>query len=356
MLKLWRRHLPECPHLDKGRTWLKCACPIWVDGSLDGRRVRKSLDTLNWQRANQIVHDMESDLVVVKNSSISDAVPMFISDCEKRGLKEPTIKKYRETLNPLLRWCVSRDITTVRSLDFPTIKGYVRDLTDSTLTVGKKIERLRTFFVFCHDEGWCDSNPATKIKKPKVTNSPVIPFTAAQHKAIISAIGKYPIKNSFGYDNRKRVLAFVLVLRYTALRMSDVVQLRRAAIDGGRMLLRTTKTGATIYTPLPKALLEALKVIENESPFYFWSGEGKLKSVISTWQRIFNELLKLAKVAGHPHMYRHMLAIEMLEKGALVEQVAAVLGNSPQIVYKHYSPWVQSRQRALEKSIKKVWA
>jgi hypothetical protein len=83
MLKLWRRHLPECPHIDKGRTWVKCACPIWVDGSLDGRRVRHSLDTLNWQRANQIVHDMESDLVVVKNSSISDAVPMFISDCER---------------------------------------------------------------------------------------------------------------------------------------------------------------------------------------------------------------------------------------------------------------------------------
>jgi predicted transcriptional regulator len=51
-----------------------------------------------------------------------------------------------------------------------------------------------------------------------------------------------------------------------------------------------------------------------------------------------------------------MLAIELLEKGVTVEQVAAVLGNSPAIVYKHYSPWVESRQRALEKSIRKVWA
>jgi integrase/recombinase XerD len=236
-----------CPNvpIDKGRTWVKCTCPIWVDGALDGRRVRKSLDTLNWQRANQILRDIEADQVVVKNSSISDAVPLFIADCEKRGLKEPTVKKYRETLNPLLRWCLSRDITQVRALDFPTVKGYVRDLTDSTLTIGKKIERLRTFFAFCQDEGWCDSNPATKIKKPKVTNAPVIPFTAEQHKAVMNAIDKYPAKNSFAYDNRKRVLAFVLVLRYTALRMSDVVQLRRAAISNGRVLLRTTKTGAT---------------------------------------------------------------------------------------------------------------
>jgi site-specific recombinase XerD len=356
MLKLWRRHLPACPHFDKGRTWAKCSCPIWVDGALDGRRVRKSLDTLNWQRANQILHDMEADPIVTKNSSISDAVPAFITDCERRGLKEPTVKKYRETLNPLLRWCASRDITQVRALDFSTVKGYVRDLTDSTLTVGKKIERLRTFFAFCSDEGWCDSNPATKIKKPKVTNTPVIPFTAAQHKAILKAIDTYPIKNSFGYDNRKRVLAFVLVLRYTALRMSDVVQLRRDAISNGRLLLRTIKTGATIHLPLPPAVLRALTAIECKSPFYFWSGEGKVKSLITTWQRTFKALLALANVEGHPHMYRHMLAIELLEKGTQVEHVAAILGNSPPIVYKHYSPWVESRQRALEKSIKKIWA
>jgi len=91
------------------------------------------------------------------------------------------------------------------------------------------------------------------------------------------------------------------------------------------------------------------------TPFYFWSGEGKVKSLITTWQRTFNALLELAKVKGHPHMYRHMLAIELLEKGVSVEHVAAILGNSPQIVYKHYSPWVESRQRALEESIKKVW-
>ncbi len=140
------------------------------------------------------------------------------------------------TLNPLLRWCASRDITQVRALDFSTVKGYVRDLTDSTLTIGKKIERLDVLRLLLN-EGWCDSNPATKIKKPKVTNTPVIPFTAEQHKAILKAIDTYPIKNSFGYDNRKRVLAFVLVLRYTALGMCDLVQLRRAAVSNGRVLL-----------------------------------------------------------------------------------------------------------------------
>jgi hypothetical protein len=59
--------VPECPHFNKGRAWAKCICPIWVDGALDGQRVRRSLDTLNWQRANQILRDVEADQVVVSS-------------------------------------------------------------------------------------------------------------------------------------------------------------------------------------------------------------------------------------------------------------------------------------------------
>ena len=53
------------------------------------------------------------------------------------------------------------------------------------------------------------------------------------------------------------MLAFVLVLRYTAMRMSDVTTLRRDKITNGRLLLRTTKTGATVHLPLPKVLRDA---------------------------------------------------------------------------------------------------
>ena len=102
------------------------------------------------------------------------------------------------------------------------------------------------------------------------------------------------------------------------MRMSDVTTLRRDKITNGRVctLLRTTKTGATVHLPLPKVLLDALKKIENGSPYYFWSGEGKVKSLISTWQIAFTDLLKLAKVDGHPHMYRHTWQSSYLKKAS----------------------------------------
>jgi hypothetical protein len=59
MLNLWRRHLQECPHRNKGREYTKCSCPIWCDGDLNGKRYRQSLKTQNWQRALRLADRLE---------------------------------------------------------------------------------------------------------------------------------------------------------------------------------------------------------------------------------------------------------------------------------------------------------
>ena len=249
----------------------------------------------------------------------------------------------------------SRGITTVRALsDLPTLKKYVASIPDSPRTVGRKIEHLRSFLRYCEDMGWCDHNPATKIKKPIVKSPPVIPFTPQQYKKILSAINRYPTKNNQGYDVRRRLRAFIYVLRYTAFRISDAVKLKKSVVVNGRVLIRTQKTGATVHLPLPKFVLAELKSVGNEN-YYFWSGNGKLNSAKSAWQRSLSRLFTSAKVAGHPHMFRHMMAVELLEQGVNVEHVAAILGNTPAIVYKHYAPWVASRQKALDAAVMTVW-
>jgi integrase len=39
---------------------------------------------------------------------------------------------------------------------------------------------------------------------------------------------------------------------------------------------------------------------------------------------------------AHAHRFRHILATELLGRGASFEEVADILGNSPEIVRKHY--------------------
>jgi site-specific recombinase XerD len=321
---------------------------------LDGKRDRRSMDTLNWGVASGKLLELTTG-TDKKECSVVDAAKEFLADCERRELKESGIKKYRELLDQLKLYCAGRAITTIRALDLAAVKKFVEGWQESSLVQYKKIERSRTFFRYCLEAGWMESNPAMSIKKPKIMNKPVQPFTAEQVAAIIKATDEYPEKNSYGHDNRARMRAFVLTLRYTALRMSDAVKLSRVQVSKGRVLLYTTKTGAPISLPLPPILLGALKAIETDSPYYFWTGTGG-KGSLNTWDKAFRKVLTLAKVTGHTHMFRHTLAIELLEKGATVERVAAILGNSPAIVYKHYSPWVKSRQKGLDEAIMLMWA
>jgi predicted transcriptional regulator len=52
---------------------------------------------------------------------------------------------------------------------------------------------------------------------------------------------------------------------------------------------------------------------------------------------------------------RHTLAADLLSKGASVEDVAAILGNSPAVVMKHYSQWIKSRQDRLDAIVSQTW-
>lgn len=43
MLTIYRRHRKNCKQRMEGRDYRRCLCPIWVDGSLNGVEIRKSL-------------------------------------------------------------------------------------------------------------------------------------------------------------------------------------------------------------------------------------------------------------------------------------------------------------------------
>lgn len=60
MLTVYRRHRPDCRHKAKGRNFLRCSCPLWCDGDLDGRRFRRSLGTTDLEEAQARIRLLES--------------------------------------------------------------------------------------------------------------------------------------------------------------------------------------------------------------------------------------------------------------------------------------------------------
>ena len=80
-----------------------------------------------------------------------------------------------------------------------------------------------------------------------------------------------------------------------------------------------------------------------------------LKSANADWQRSLTRLFKLAGVKGNAHRFRTTFSIDLLRHGVSVENIAALLGNSPAVVLKHYAPWVKARQDSLEAEVGKAW-
>jgi integrase/recombinase XerD len=160
MLNLYRRHIGKCPHRKRKA---KCSCPIWVQGSLNGKWMRKSLGLRSWEAGQVIVRGWEAKQAA--SVGLAEAFSRFLADCEARRLVGETIAKYR---------LLSREMTEmfphrpVDSLSVEDLSRYRESWKVGPLSARKKVERMRAFFKFCVERGWCENNPAVFLKTPRV--------------------------------------------------------------------------------------------------------------------------------------------------------------------------------------------
>ncbi len=253
----------------------------------------------------------------------------------------------------------------MRGLRYPTelnlevLDDFRAGWKDGPRSSAKKLERLRAFFRFAQDRGWVTQNPAGKLKAPKVTVCPTLPYSREEMMRILAATAKY--REEFpkrGKENTLRLRALVLLLRYTGMRIGDAVALTSNAIKLNRLFLYTAKTGTPVNTVLPDFVLEALEASPKVTDVhFFWNGAGKLDTTVGSWRRRLAKLFKLAEVTkGHAHRFRDTFAVELLLTGVPIERVSVLLGHqSVRITEQHYSPWVHSRQEQLEQDLKRAW-
>ncbi len=220
---------------------------------------------------------------------------------------------------------------------------------------------LITFFGFCVKRKWINANPAKDLASPRnIKPNEVVPYTLQEEDLILAAcdrIGGGIYNRSGARYEQLRARAMVLLLLHTAIRISDAATLGKDRVswdpEGNtwRVFLYTQKTGDPVYLPIPpvlKSALDALPLPRNaakDCPFYFWNGQTPRRAVVGIAERTLSAVFKKAGVKdAHAHRYRHTLATSLLGQGATFEQVADTLGNSPEVVRRHYGKWSKGRQ------------
>lgn len=364
MLIIFRRHQKHCEHQAQGRAYRRCRCPVWVDGSLNGLEIHKSIGTRDWHKAQEIVRGWEADgrctnLDKLEQLTIELAFRLFKADLAARNLQPSTVRKYDLLSRQITAFACCSGLRLLKQLDLNALRQFRAQWRDGPLSSAKKLERLRAFFRFAQESQWIDENPAQKVKAPHYSQRQTLPYTHEEMSRILTALTAYLEHTaSCGRLNGIRLRGLVLLLRYSGMRIGDVVKLSEDQVSGNKLFIYTQKSGVPVYVVLPDFVVQVVQTIPRlSSKYFFWNGIGNLGTIVGSWQKRLRKLFKLAMISGgHAHRFRDTFATELLLAGIPIERVAVLLGHrSVKVTEKHYAAWTDSRQRQVEADLQRAW-
>ena len=348
MLTIWRRHNPDKCSFTK-RTETKCRCMIWATGTLpNGRKVRESTKLRDWTRAMSVIRQWEVEgepPKVGERTTVEVWKEAFLQDAKSpsgRNLGTETYRKYVLLFKQLETFATNKGLKYADQFDLSVLSAFRATWKDAPLSASKKLERLRNAMKFAVRRRWVKENGAEELDSPKVKSAPTLPFSEEEMTRILEAA------------TDPRTNAFILTMRHSGLRISDTTTLAVSSVQGSKIKLYQAKTGEPVYVPVPELVSTALRSFPRKNPkYFFWSGHSKVQAAASVWRKRIADVFKAAKIEdGHTHRFRDTFAVGLLEKGVSLESVSILLGHqSLKITQKHYSPWVKTRQDALDREV-----
>lgn len=350
MLQQYRRHTKKCVkgYEQHDRKRNDCRCIIYVEGKLNkyGEYIKESAGTRNWQNVRKMIVAAEeqgtwppslSDVSITEPSpkddssvSVAHAVDTFLAEvCSEKGrnVAKATGGKYRTLLGRLKTFCSERGFVAIAELTVHHLLRFKATWTTGPRATRNNIQRLRSFFRFCLNLKWINESPAQSLEMPKnIKPTQKMPFTASEMERIIQTALTIKLHSQQTINNHD-LYAFVLAMRYTGLRISDVGLLTADRFKGDHIHLYAQKNGAPVYCPLPPWVANVLKSVElKQEQYLFCTGSTRLETVVELWGKRLRHVFKEAKIAGGTsHRFRHTFAVDLLVNGADVKNVSELV-------------------------------
>lgn len=376
--RCWGGHAPDSQTYEPDELrpkWKKCACPIYASGTLDGHpKFRRNTQRVHWTEARSVADAWErhgpdapppdpsptSPPIPTGKSrrKIADAIMLTLAETKANESALGTFRRYKGVLKKLQQF--STDVKGYVYLDQWTIDDaneFRRWWKGSARYHQKNFSFLRTFFTSHR----VIENPIEKSKRGrnrKQREASQIkqksPFTDDELRRMLAACKRYPhcgdARQKFAGED---IADFILISAYTGLRISDVATFHISRMtDEGDIHFRAIKNGAWVNTWVEKWLQEMIhKRAQKWGPYIFGARESEDPVVLgTTWRTRLNTLWSLCESFEEKpthHRFRHTFVRILLESGASVPDVAALLGDTEEVVRQSYSKWVRERQDRL---------
>jgi site-specific recombinase XerC len=175
---------------------------------------------------------------------------------------------YKLLFRQLIAFATDRGISLANNIDLDALTKFRATWKLEPLTALKTLERLRSIYKFAVKRKMVSENYALDLVPPEVEENPTLPFPEEEMLRIIKA--------SVSDKADRRINAFILTMRYSGLRISDVSTLSTDSLEGNRLRLHQTKTGVFVSVLIPPDVAEALRAVRHKNPkYFFWSGTSE---------------------------------------------------------------------------------
>jgi integrase/recombinase XerD len=268
----------------------------------------------------------------------------FIEYSNARGYAERTTALREGHLKRFIAWCTERGVDRVQDVTKPVLERYRRHLYHyrkdngeplSFATQQQRLLPLRAFFKWLARENYTLSNPASELELPRVHRK--LPAHILSREDVEAVIAQTYLHGVLGTRDR----AIIETLYSTGIRRSELANLKLYDLDlkNGTLRVREGKGKKDRFVPLGSRAIGALKDyiedvraelvlgVDDGTVFVHEFGEPFEKGRLSDLVKRYLLAAGIDK-PGSCHLFRHAMATQMLENGADIRFIQAILGHA----------------------------
>ena len=250
----------------------------------------------------------------------------------ERGASPRTIEAYAGDLMQFFDHLEAHQLT-YEAIDHRAIRSFMLELSGrrAAASLARTLSALKTFYRYARREGWVSTNPALRLRAPKLQRR--LPEILRPEEVV--AVLEAPDESPAGLRDR----AMLELLYSSGLRVSELCDLDLAGVDLRERLVRVMGKGRKErLVPVGGPACEALRrwcearptlATEGSSEALFIGVRGRRLSPRSVRLRLDQAVLRAALGRHmHPHLLRHCFATHLLSGGADLRSIQELLGHS----------------------------